>query len=334
MSKVTVYVGLDYHQSQVQVCVMDRDGTILGNRSCPNHSQTIASLVACFGSQVQAGVEACSGAADLADELIARAGWSVSLAHAGYVARIKQSPDKTDWGDARLLADLTRVGYLPQVWLAPAAVRDLRQLTRHRQQLADERRRAKLRVGALLREARVQLPGNRWTKAWCAALQNVPGLGEQSQWVIGRHLDRLAQIGRELREVDQRLEQLTADDPLVRRLRELPGIGLVTAVVLRAEIGRFDRFRSGKQLARFCGLSPRNASSGRRQADAGLIKAGNPQLRTVLIEAACRLRRHDPRWSQLAARLRRAGKPGSVVNAAIANRFARWLHHQMTDLAA
>ena len=107
------------------------------------------------------------------------------------------------------------------------------------------------------------------------------------------------------------------------------GIGLITAVTLRAEIGRFDRFQSGKQLARFCGLSPRNASSGQRQADAGLIKAGNPQLRAVIIEAAHRLMRYDRRWVEFRQRLRQRQKPVSVIAAAVANRWMRWLYHQM-----
>ena len=90
-------------------------------------------------------------------------------------------------------------------------------------------------------------------------------------------------------------------------------------------------FVSGKQLSRFCGLSPRNASSGERQADAGMIKAGRPQLRVVLIEAAHRLARYEPRWKDMATRLRRKGKPGSVVAAAIANRWMRWLFHQVQN---
>jgi transposase len=104
---------------------------------------------------------------------------------------------------------------------------------------------------------------------------------------------------------------------------------MVTAWALRAEIGRFDRFRTGKQLARYCGLSPRNASSGQRPADAGLIKAGSELLRATLIEAAHRLIRFDPRWAALGAKLRSAGKPGSVVAAAVANRWVRWLFHQV-----
>ncbi len=106
-------------------------------------------------------------------------------------------------------------------------------------------------------------------------------------------------------------------------------VGPVTDWTIRAEIGRFDRFRNGKQLARFCGLSPRNASSGTRQADAGLIKAGNRQLRATLMEAAHRLIRFDPYWIDFANTLLSRGKPKCVVVAAVANRWMRWLFHQM-----
>ena len=116
---------------------------------------------------------------------------------------------------------------------------------------------------------------------------------------------------------------------MVQRLLKLKGVGPVTAATLRAEIGRFDRFRNGKQLARFCGLSPRNASSGQRQADAGLVKAGNPELRATLVELAHRLIRYEARWAQLGRKLKERGKPGSLAAAAVANRWVRWLHHEM-----
>jgi transposase len=80
---------------------------------------------------------------------------------------MKQTPDKTDFGDARVLADLERVGYLPRVWLAPLAVRELRRLSRFRQQLANQRRTCKLRIRALLRDGRVKSPpGRAWSAAW------------------------------------------------------------------------------------------------------------------------------------------------------------------------
>src|SRR5256885_1428608 len=244
----TVFVGLDYHAESVQVCVLTGDGKMLANRSCRNDWRAVATAVRekCGPrAEVQAAIESCCGAADLADELIANANWSVDLAHPGYVARIKQSPDKTDYSDARLLADLERVGYLPRVWLAPEEVRELRRLVRYRQCLAQERRDLKLQIGATLREARQKPPAelNSWTKAWLAWLQNTALLSHNARLIVGWRLARLAELAKQIRAVEELLAQQTVQDPLVQKLMTLKGIGLVTAVTIRAEIGRFDRFR-------------------------------------------------------------------------------------------
>jgi transposase len=332
MDNVTIYVGLDYHQNSIQVCVMDQSGKILTNQKCGNEWTEVHKIVSHFGPLAQVAIESCCGAADLAEELIRECGWSVSLAHPGYVARMKQGPDKTDWGDARLLADLVRVGYLPKVWLAPENIRELRRLVRYRQQLADERRNAKLRIRALLRDQRASCESNAWTKAWFAELEQLE-LPSQSRWILQQHLAKLGQLKEQLAAVEKRLIETTAEDAIVAKLQTYKGVGLITAVTLRAEIGRFDRFRSGKQLARFCGFSPRNASSGERVADAGLVKAINPQLRATLLQSVHCLSRYDERWSALRNRLLLAGKPRNVATAAVGNRWLRWLYHEMQTLS-
>jgi len=332
VQKRPVYAGLDYHQSFVQVCVMDASGTVLSNHRCANTAKAVREAVERCGVIVSAAIEACCGAADLAEELVA-AGWQVSLAHATYVHKLKQSPDKTDWSDARLLADLLRVGYLPKVWLPPRELRQLRHVVRHRQQLAERRRATKLRVTALLRSERIEFTGSRWTKSWIHSVRHCADLGEQGLWVVTELLNEIVHLQHQLDRTAARLEELTKDDPFVKQLRGYHGIGLITAVTLKAELGTMSRFRSGKQLSRFCALSPRNASSGTKQADAGVIQAGNRELRRVLIETAHRLMRCDERWAQLGASLKARGKPGNVAAVAVANRWMRWLYHQLQPLA-
>ena len=96
MTNVALFVGLDYSESGVQVCLLDRQGRQVANRLCPNDWRAIAGFAAQHGTVVQAAIESCSGAANLAEELATRAGWSIHLAHPGYVERMKQSPDKTE----------------------------------------------------------------------------------------------------------------------------------------------------------------------------------------------------------------------------------------------
>jgi transposase len=336
MSNVAVFVGLDYHQDSVQVCVLDREGRRLLNRPCPNDWRAIARAVAPLGRVERAAVEACCGAADLSEELIAGAGWRVDLAHPGYVERMKRSPDKSDFTDGHLLADLTRVGYVPKVYLPSAHERDLRALVNHRQSLVDQRRAAKLRVGALLREHRAKPPGklSRWARAWVAWAASAPELSGHARWIVEDLLGEIGHLDEKVAAADARLRAAAARDPLVARLMGEPGVGEVTAWVLRAYVGRFDRFASGRQLSRYCGLSPCNASSGGRQADAGLVRGCNRLLRATLVQASHRLARTEPRWRALAQSMRARGKPAGVTAAAVANRWARGLWHRMKGEAA
>ena len=136
MGVLARFVGLDYHQESIQVCVLDEQGKRLVNRSVENQSaaviKTVLDTVAPDDKDidliVKVSIESCSGAAHLADELICRTGWSITLAHPGIVNRMKQNPDKSDKTDAFVLADLVRLGYLPKVWLAPEEIRQLRGL--------------------------------------------------------------------------------------------------------------------------------------------------------------------------------------------------------------
>ena len=328
---MTVYVGMDYHRSGIQVCVVDREGRVLANQKVANQVSEVIRVAGRWGEVSGVAVESCCGAADLAERLLQATGWSIFLGHPGYVNRMKQNPEKSDHSDARLLADLVRVGYLPRVWLAPSWIRQLRELVRFRFQQVDRRRKVKVRILAILRNLRIVEPdARRWTRRWLAWLRQVD-LAEASRWVIQRHLAELDHATQEIRGVEQHLTQFTADDATITRLRSNRGIGPVSAWVLRAEVGCFDRFRGGKQLSRFCGLSPRNASSGERVADAGLVRTGQRSLKATLIQVGHHLAQHDPHWTSFARRLRQAGKPTSVAIAAVANHWVRQLWHRMME---
>jgi len=338
MSTLTFFVGLDYHQKSVQVCVLDLKGKILVNRSVDNDLLSICEVVRKAVAarvngrpfRVQASIEACSGAANLAEELMRDERWHATLAHPGIVNRMKQNPDKSDCSDAYILADLKRIGYLPKVWLAPEEIRELRALVRHRQQLVKRRTAVKLRIRAILRELRIPSPKdfNAWTLGWMAWLKGLP-LSAVRAFLREELLDELQRLEASIKRTEQLLKKLVANDAVYAKLLEQDGVGFITAVTMRAEIAQFDRFDSGKQLARYCGVTPRNASSGEKQADAGLVKAGNGGLRVVLIEAAQRLINFNAHWGQFAQKLLDKGKPRNVVVAAVANRWLRRLYHQM-----
>ena len=336
MDIVPIFVGLDYHSDSIRVCVMTKDGDVLLNRSVANQMGSV--IEAIKGDRPEAivegvALEACTGSAEFASRLAAATEWPVRLAHAAAVHRLKQGPDKTDHGDAWHLANLIRVNYLPEVWLADERTRQLRHLVRYRQSLVASAKDIKLRVRSLLKEEGVveDCPRGPWTKSWLEWLRTAM-LPVDSRWIVEEQLDLLGQVEAKIVAADKRMEEITREDRVVEKLREQPGVGLVTALLLRAIVGRFDRFHNGKQLSRYCGLTPCNASSGKRQADAGLIAAGHDDLRAALIQLAKRLPRHNPHWREFKERLR-PRKPANVISAAIANRWLRRLYHELAPRA-
>jgi len=336
MSNVPVFVGLDYHQDFIQVCVLNQKGDVLLNRSAANDCQELGRIVQPLGVVQRVGIEACCGAADLGEQLVQRLGWNVSLGHPAYIAKIKSSPDKSDYSDSRLIADLTRVGYLPRVWLAPANIRELRQLVNHRQRLVDRGRALKLQVGAILREQRVKIDrerGSRWSKAWTASVADNERLSKHARWIVNDLLDDLKYTAGKIAKAERQLREATEGDKVIEKLMEQAGVGEVTAWVLRAYVGDFSRFKTAKQLARYCGMSPCNASSGKKVADAGLIDGCNKLLRMTIVQAAHRLIRTVERWSKLADSMRSHGKSACVIVGAVGNRWLRNLHHAMKESA-
>jgi transposase len=243
---------------------------------------------------------------------------------------MKQTPDKSDWTDAKLLADLTRVGYIPRVWLAPKYIRELRDLVKHRDGYVKQRTQTKLRLRALLRQHRIGCPHNPWTiggKDWLLDENNITSPTLLFQ--LKDYYNTIEYFDKKIETVTSMMKSHVADDPVVKLLMEQPGIGIITAITMRAIIGHFDRFSTGKQFAHFCGVCPRNNSSAGKTTTGGLIKAGDDVLRQILIEAAHRLIRYEPEGKAMADRLLANGKKKCVVVAAVANRWIRKLFYRM-----
>jgi transposase len=155
---------------------------------------------------------------------------------------------------------------------------------------------------------------------------NVPS--SQVRFLLQEHDDTLEFFNKKIAAVTEKMRTDVADDPVVKQLLQQSGIGVITAITLRAMIGQFDRFRTGNQLAHFCAVCLRNHSSAGKTTTGGLIKAGDELLRQVLVEAAHRLIRYDSEWKAMADRLRDNGKKTCVIVAAVANRWIRKLFRQ------
>lgn len=281
-----ISVGIDYHQDSLQVCVLNSEGKLKANKRIRNDLEELIRTVGSSAKNVVVAAEACNGTASLLDALHDRTSWTVKLCHPGYAQRMRNNPDKTDKSDGELIADLTRIGYLPEVWLAPAELRDLRALVRYRALKMKEARKMKVRIRSLLSNNRISIPEelSLWTVAGKKWLSNGAGLKGHSEWILSRYVSELQLSIAEVKLSTLRIGAFVKNDAVSQKLLSQRGIGIITAAVMRAEIGTFTRFKTGKQLARFCGLSPCNRSSGNTVTDCGVIRAGNPVLKQCIAQ--------------------------------------------------
>jgi len=203
-------------------------------------------------------------------------------------------------------------------------------LHRMRQQLVKIRTMQALQIRSLLYEFGVVLP-----KSWRALLlQAGPWLSDETRTEIPqllrgellRQLDALRALTERIKQLEQALASYRGRLEECQRIEAIPGIGRLSATALIATIGDARTFRSGREMAAFLGLVPRQSGTGGRVRLLGISKRGDPYLRTLLIHGARSVINHGSRPGRtldpwISALLRR--RPKNVAIVALANKIAR-----------
>src|SRR5215472_8825383 len=146
---MSVYVGIDVHRKRPQVAVIDQDGEVLANRNVPNGVETILGVIGGLPPRTPAAFEAGFGWGWLV-ELLEGHGFDAHLVHPLRCKAIASARLKNDKVDAATLGQLLRADLLPEAWIAPPGVRQLRALLRHRVQLVRLRTMLRNRIHAVL----------------------------------------------------------------------------------------------------------------------------------------------------------------------------------------
>jgi transposase len=229
------------------------------------------------------------------------------------------------------LAQLLRADLLPEAWIAPPEVRQLRALLRHRVQLVRLRTLLRNRIHAVLADHGHGRPEGCWTgpgREWLASLE----LPAVSREVIQDALALIDALQQPIDRLDWEVHQHARADPRVKVLTQLPGVGPFTALVLLAEIGDITRFGSARKLASWAGLTPTVRGSDRTVRHGHISKQGSVWARWALCEAAQTAKRHPQFAASYQAIARRRGK--KIATTAIARKLLTRACHLLTDAAS
>src|SRR6266550_8718922 len=248
---MSVYVGIDVHRKRSQVAVVTEDGTVQLNKNVVNGSEPMLRLIGDLPPGTPVAFEAAFGWGWLAG-LLEDYGFEAHLVHPLRCKAIASARLKNDKADAAILAQLLRADLLPEAWIAPPAVRQLRALLRHRAQLVRLRTLLRNRIHAVL--AGHGRPAGCWSgpgRAWLASLE----LPAVSREVIEDDLALIDALQVPIDRLDLEVHQRARAEPRVKILTALPGAGPFTALVILAEAGDITRFGSARRLAAWAGLT-------------------------------------------------------------------------------
>jgi transposase len=226
---------------------------------------------------------------------------------------------KTDRRDSRKLAMYCAKGLLKRVHVLTPEERSHRQVLRTRRQLIADRKRKQCQIKAFLAQYGMPLPAENspWTRGYGASLRRVRFADTWLQKCYDQLLTAYESVDRQVQEQTDMIRELAQHEKYRDRvdlLRQIPGIGLLTAMELLLELQDVERFRTGDELAAYIGLTPSQYSSGEHVRMGHITRIGKPELRGALIEAAWVYVRKDKRAAETYAAIRnRAGGKRAIV---------------------
>lgn len=310
------YIGLDIHKRHVTVAAVNAQQEIIlsPQKVAVAHLLDWAQANLCPGDQV--ALEATSNAWEVHDRLQAFVE-DVVVANTFQLKLISASAAKTDKHDALVLAKLLAANLIPEVWVPPPHVRELRRLTQHRSQILQQRSALKNKLHAILHQHNLQPPqGDPFSttnEEWWNDLDISPveTLQIRHFWMSIHHLNQL------LTETEAHIAQLSVanewHEPMTF-LMQLTGIGLYTGMTILAAIGDIERFPSAQQLVGYAGLGARVRASGDSYRTGKISKHGRRELRTALIASAWVAVRWSAYWrSRFQSLQKRIGNQKAIV---------------------
>jgi transposase len=325
------YAGIDLHARTMHVCVLDAAGTVVLDRNLPCHFETLLQAIAPFRDGIVIGVECMFGWYWLADRC-AEHDIPFVVGHALYMKLIHGGKAKNDRLDASKIAHLLKGGNFPLSYAYPKGMRETRDLLRRRMYLVHKR--AELITHLEILNAQNNLPpfGKKLSYAANRAELNIPERFTDPSVKMSAtlDLDLIDQLDELISKVELYLTRTAKVDDVqtYQRLRTIPGVGPILALVLLYEMHQVERFEQVGQFLSYARLVRGEHDSAGKKLGWGNKKIGNAHLRWAFAEAACLFLRGSERarqWKQ-----KQEKKHGSAkVLGILAARLARAVYHML-----
>lgn len=323
-----IYVGIDLHSTNMVIVATNSNGDVVKEAKIQSNPKALERFFTSITGPVKAVVECTSFWFWLSDWFRSK-GIPLVLAHAKMVKAISYAKVKTDKVDARTLAELLKADLIPEAFQVEGDRRELRELTRGRLRMIQQRSKLQAALWNLAAKYNVDVRRHGWR--YPKDLRNwlTTQLPESAAFQVELKVDQVIQLQRHIGWMEDKIEMKIEYNDQVKRLLEIPGFGLVVAWTVLAEIGDIHRFPTAKQFTSYCRLVPGSKDSGGKHRHKRACKDGNRYLHLAFSHAAIHAYSHYKPVAQYYRKIRRRSGV-KVARAVIAKELAKIVWHMLS----
>jgi transposase len=292
------YIALDIHKHYCVIAGVDREGRVLLQPVRVEHADLEGWLKKHLCSSDQVVLESTTNAWHVYD-LLAPLVEQAVVANPIRVKQIAQARVKTDIRDTLILARLLAANLVPDVWVPPAHVREMRQLLSQRRQFVETHTQIVNRMHSVAHRHHLKHERGKRFNEKTTLWHKSKTLSSLEQFQLQLEMENLTYIEKQIERISKEVRRMSHQKPWADSmiyLMQLPGFGVITAMTVLAAIGDIQRFETPKHLASYSGLTPGLEQSGTKNRGKGITKEGRRELRWALVEAAQRAVKSDPHW--------------------------------------
>src|SRR6185369_3582759 len=296
------YIGLDIHKKTIAYCIKKVDGTVADHGTVAAERKALSRWLSELPGVWYGAMEATMFTGWVYDFLKPHA-QELKVAHPEMLKAITAAKKKNDRADAEKISDLLRVDLLPQCYMAPQELRELRRVLRYRNHVVRLATTVKNKMSGLLMEvgaeySKKRLHGRSYFANLLETVEAVPSSVKELLKFSRAELEIFTTVQKKLLLA---LRENSLIRERVQRLMTIPGVGEVTALTWALEIGDPSRF-TARQAISYCGLCSAQKESAGKETRGPISKKRNKHLQTILIEAAKLAPHWNPQLAELHAR--------------------------------
>lgn len=313
-------IGIDIGKRRCDVCVVDGRGRVLERRHYPNTYKDAGTVAGTMARRY--GKSSCQAACETTGNMWMKtyaafedAGIRILLANTFKMAIIAKTGKKTDKVDAEKIAQVLRMGMIPECHVPSAGSRTARDRLRQRAKLVQDRTRVVNRLRNLLDRHDVELEASQAYSAKAMAQMAAMDIGDDTG-TVRQYARQIAYLNGEIGAIEEEVTLMAHGNEDARLLASLTGMGTHSAMLLAAEADGVSRFASPKRMVSWAGLCPTIHQSGNQRYMGRMKKMDtNKMVNWTMIEAANVAVRHDPRMAAVyeSARRRHADRHAQAI---------------------